>query len=33
MTVEGLKKLLHFDRLVSRLSDWACRFLLPKETV
>lgn len=31
--VEGLKKLLHFDRLVARLSDWACRLLLPKETV
>lgn len=28
--VEGLKKLLHFDRLVSRLSDLACRLLLPK---
>ena len=32
MAVEGLKKPLHFDRLVSRLSDWACR-LLPKESV
>ena len=31
--VEGLKKLLRFDRLVARLSDWACRLLLPKETV
>ena len=31
--VEELKKLLHFDRLVARLSDWACRLLLPKETV
>lgn len=28
--VEGLKKLLHFDRLVSRISDLACRLLLPK---
>lgn len=33
VAVEGLKKLLHFDRLVARLSDWACRLLLPKETV
>lgn len=33
MAVEELKKLLHFDRLVARLSDWACRLLLPKETV
>ena len=32
VAVEGLKKLLHFDRLVARLSDWACRLLLPKET-
>ena len=32
-SVEGLKKLLRFDRLVARLSDWACRLLLPKETV
>ncbi|MGN0982482.1 MAG: acyltransferase family protein [Candidatus Limivicinus sp.] len=31
--VEGLKKLLHFDRLVACLSDWACRLLLPKEPV
>ena len=31
--VEGLKKPLHFDRLVARLSNWACRLLLPKETV
>ncbi len=33
VAVEGLKKLLHFDRLVARLSDWACRLLLPKESV
>ena len=33
VAVEGLKKLLHFDRLVARLSDWTCRLLLPKETV
>lgn len=32
MAVEGLKKLLHFDRLVARLSDWACRLLLPKKS-
>lgn len=31
MAVEGLKKLLRFDRLTARLSDWACRLLLPKE--
>ena len=33
LLVEGLKKLLHFDRQISRLSDWACRLLLPKETL
>lgn len=30
--VEGLKKLLHFDRRVSRLSDWGSRLLLPRES-
>lgn len=30
--VEGLKKLLHFDRRVSHLSDWASRLLLPRES-
>ena len=32
MAVEGLKKLLHFDRQISRLSGWACRLLLTKES-
>lgn len=29
--VEGLKKLLHFDRHTNSLSDKLCRLLLPKE--
>ena len=33
IAVEGLKKWLHFDRLVARLSDRACQLMLPKETV